>query len=231
MRGSKLEGLGAVWDWYATFAQLAGVDPTDHAAAAAGLPPVDSVSLWPYLSGAQPLSPRTVLAIGSSSCEKESVLPTECVNQWGWGDTTTIVSGLIEDAGEGEGLWKLLIGEQTQNGWQGPLYPNRSTANGAFAFNDAFTAFCGETGCLFRLDTDPEERHNLLREGAKGANATVLARAQRMMIALRKHNSTTFSPERGVGESDKKVVNAACKAGIDRYGGFFGPFVNSTTNW
>jgi hypothetical protein len=36
---------------YGTFAHLAGVDPTDHRAAAAGLPPVDSLNLWPYVSG------------------------------------------------------------------------------------------------------------------------------------------------------------------------------------
>jgi hypothetical protein len=44
------------------FAELAGVDPTDHTAAAAGLPAVDSVSLWPYLSGRQSASPRQVHA-------------------------------------------------------------------------------------------------------------------------------------------------------------------------
>ena len=41
MRGRKLEGLTAVWDVYATFSAVAGADPTDHMAAAAGLPPID----------------------------------------------------------------------------------------------------------------------------------------------------------------------------------------------
>jgi hypothetical protein len=41
-RGKKLEGLTCVWDIYATFAFLAGADPMDHSAAAAGLPPIDS---------------------------------------------------------------------------------------------------------------------------------------------------------------------------------------------
>ena len=73
MRGKKLEGLTAVWDIYATFAGLAGVDPTDHSAAAANLPPIDSVDLWPYLSGATTSSPRTRLAIGSTSCDDPAV--------------------------------------------------------------------------------------------------------------------------------------------------------------
>ena len=44
---------------YATFAALAGVEPADHKAARLGLPPLDSLNLWPYLSGASEQSPRT----------------------------------------------------------------------------------------------------------------------------------------------------------------------------
>ena len=43
-RGKKLAGLVGIWDWYGTFATLGGVeDWSDKRAAAAGLPPVDSV--------------------------------------------------------------------------------------------------------------------------------------------------------------------------------------------
>ena len=38
---------------------LAGVDPTDHEAAKAGLPPIDSLNMWPMLSGHNMTSPRT----------------------------------------------------------------------------------------------------------------------------------------------------------------------------
>lgn len=64
-RGTKQDGLMAAWDWYSTYAHLAGVDPTDHKAAAAGLPPIDSYNLWPLLSGLSQVSPRTELPIGS----------------------------------------------------------------------------------------------------------------------------------------------------------------------
>lgn len=47
VRGTKQTGLMAGWDWYATYCFLAGVDPTDHKAQAAGLPPIDSHNLWP----------------------------------------------------------------------------------------------------------------------------------------------------------------------------------------
>ena len=48
---------------YATFCSLAGVDPTDAIAAAHGLPPIDSVNVWPLLTGATTESPRKVLPI------------------------------------------------------------------------------------------------------------------------------------------------------------------------
>ena len=45
-------------DRYATFAAVAGVDPTDHRAQLAGLPPVDGISMWDYWSGKTSRSPR-----------------------------------------------------------------------------------------------------------------------------------------------------------------------------
>merc|ERR1740121_1141039 len=62
VRGTKQEGLMAGWDWYATYAGLAGVDPTDYKARAAGLPAHDSHNLWPLLSGQNATSPRVELA-------------------------------------------------------------------------------------------------------------------------------------------------------------------------
>ena len=69
MCNKKLEGLGTVWDWYATFAELAGVSKEDKVSPLFDLPGVDSISLWPYLSGKQKTSPRNEIAIGSSSCD------------------------------------------------------------------------------------------------------------------------------------------------------------------
>ena len=59
-RGTVSDGMIAIADWYGTLAALAGVDPTDHAAAASGLPPIDSVDVWPLVIGANKTSPRCV---------------------------------------------------------------------------------------------------------------------------------------------------------------------------
>ena len=65
-RGTVSEGMIAIADWYGTFALLAGVDPTDHSAAASGLPPIDSVDVWPLVTGANKTSPRFELLVDAN---------------------------------------------------------------------------------------------------------------------------------------------------------------------
>ena len=67
VRGTKQPAMVHGCDWYATFAFLAGEDPTDHLAASSGLPPIDSVNLWPLISGANATSPRAVLPLDDNS--------------------------------------------------------------------------------------------------------------------------------------------------------------------
>ena len=57
--GRSLGGIIHIADWYHTLCALAGVDPHDERAAAAGLPAVDSENQWGYLSGQRQESPRT----------------------------------------------------------------------------------------------------------------------------------------------------------------------------
>lgn len=51
MRGTVSTEYVHISDWYGTFARLAGVDPFDQKASDNGLPPVDSIDLWPHISG------------------------------------------------------------------------------------------------------------------------------------------------------------------------------------
>ena len=62
-RGVTVDAPVHIADWLATFAGLAGVDPTDARGAASGLPPVDSVDLWPLLMGSNTTSPRQEIPI------------------------------------------------------------------------------------------------------------------------------------------------------------------------
>ena len=63
MRGQKTEGYIHLADQSATLCGLAGIDPTDEEAAKAKLPPIDSLDVWPLISGQNTTSPRTDIPI------------------------------------------------------------------------------------------------------------------------------------------------------------------------
>jgi len=99
VRGTRLTGMMHIADWYATFAQgIAGLDPTDHWAAASGLPPIDSINMWSLISGATSISPRESLLV-----DRDMLIQGE----WKYvrGNTKLIAAS-----------------------WGGPAYPNASTA-------------------------------------------------------------------------------------------------------
>ena len=66
-RGRRVQGLVHIADWLATLCALIGVDPTDAVAAAAGLPPIDSLNVWPLISGANETSPRFEVPVAPST--------------------------------------------------------------------------------------------------------------------------------------------------------------------
>jgi hypothetical protein len=152
---------------YATFVHgIAGLDATDKEAAAAGLPPLDSVDQWAYLSGASATAPRTTLPIGSTGNPHDT-----------WASKNDVqVHGFIE-ATDGK-LWKLLVGGITNNIWQGPEYPNATTAKQV----DSNTLIhdCGfATGCLFELTVDETEHVDVAAENpAVGSDLDTRLRRQ-----------------------------------------------------
>merc|ERR550525_2338288 len=118
-RGVTEAGLIHICDWYATFCSLAGVDATDHKAAAADLPAIDSLDMWPVLQGGA--SPRTEIGLSSNA-----------VIAW---------------------LHKLVL-KQRKGWWTSPMHPNSTIPE-----NSALV--CQESGCVFDISQDPEERKDL----------------------------------------------------------------------
>eukprot|EP01060_Flectonema_neradi_P009953 TRINITY_DN1710_c0_g1_i5.p1 TRINITY_DN1710_c0_g1~~TRINITY_DN1710_c0_g1_i5.p1 ORF type:complete len:526 (+),score=134.78 TRINITY_DN1710_c0_g1_i5:465-2042(+) len=136
VRGTKKEGYICGWDWYTTLSHVAGVVPVDEKASKAGLPDIDGMNMWPYLSGDVDASPRTRIPIGDNH------------------GPNTIVGGLIDNQ------YKILVGNLSQSGWTGLTWPNETSSW------DPSTSFqiCGvtpETGCLFNIIEDPGEHNNL----------------------------------------------------------------------
>ena len=164
-RGKRLDGLSAGWDWYATFAALAGVtDAADDAAARhAGLPDVDSKDLWPWLSGEAGGSPREVLFLGSSrGMSKHASFPG--VDKSG----APVVAAVVAPP------YKLLIGDAAHH-HEAPCGGGKSSTGGRWRTNGTCPAEyvsydpsllkrCGETaenGCLYHLWDDPGESTNV----------------------------------------------------------------------
>ena len=227
VRGTRYSGLVAAWDWYATFCALAGVDPTDHRAAMANLPPIDSVDQSAVLLGQvvdpnkKVPPPRMELAVGTEPaptnltnaplCSSytlpplyDSRLSGVATNLPASGRCTT-VSGIIVDFGT-KGLFKLMTGDEKQNVTTGPAFPN-STTN--FESQDV-VAHCGN-GCLFELRSDPFETQDVAAQ-----HPDVV---EQLWKRLEAYASTGFNPHRG------RVDPGACAAAIHKYGGFWGPWI------
>ena len=198
VRGTKLEGFIHEADWYATFCHLAGVPPHDARAAAAEppLPPIDSLSVWQLISGANATSPRVewpLTPLGEMTAQGRNGSGT---GSWAGGGAPQPWGG---DAGYmAEGRYKLLVGEVRQAGWPGPLHPNASSAWDSY--NDVLDC---RTGCLFDVLADPSERHDLA--------ATMPAKRDELLRKLRDAEPSWFNPDRG--EPDPRACEIAKATG------------------
>lgn len=204
-RGQKLEGLVTAWDWYATYAALAGVDPEDHQAADFKLPPLDSKDVWPWLSGAAAASPREEVVIGETSAHTPN------------GDGHTVVGGVIR------GRYKLLLGvdahkwnsmfltrQVSQNVMTGPQWPNSSS----HLIPMLHPRHCGrqpEHGCLFDIFADPGESTSLARQNTSLFNE-LLQRVDELQQSV-------YSPNRGSED------RGACAKAHEQQG-FWGPWLS-----
>lgn len=61
MRGKSSDGFIHIADWYTTFFNLAGVDPTDSGT---GKFPVDGMDVWPIITGSNSTSPHDEIVLG-----------------------------------------------------------------------------------------------------------------------------------------------------------------------
>lgn len=67
VQGTNQSGIIHISDWYRTWIELAGVDATDFIAAAAGLPPIDSLNVWDLITGVNSTSPRVEIPLSPTA--------------------------------------------------------------------------------------------------------------------------------------------------------------------
>jgi arylsulfatase I/J len=85
MQGQKITGKIHLADWYATFCAIAGVDPADERAVKAKLPPIDSMNMWPLISGENTTSPRQDIPVSYDTLiSGDFKILTGTMDQAGW---------------------------------------------------------------------------------------------------------------------------------------------------
>ena len=121
---------------------MAGLDPTDERAAKAGLPPIDSLNMWPMITGENSTSPRDEMPI----------------------DDYTLISGNYKyiSGGKGMSYFQCPKGELCYASWGSTLCPNSTSPSNPI---ESHTLNCTKTGgCLFDIINDPSEYNNIIAE-------------------------------------------------------------------
>ncbi len=85
MKGRVTSEYIHIADWYATFCSLAGIDPIDNKALEGKLPPIDSLDVWPLISGENETSPRVDIPLSYNALiSGDYKILTGPVNNDGW---------------------------------------------------------------------------------------------------------------------------------------------------
>ena len=71
MKGKSTDGFIHIADWYVTFCQLAGVDPSDSGP---GKFPVDSMDVWPIVTGVNSSTPHDEIVLGYNYSSKGAII-------------------------------------------------------------------------------------------------------------------------------------------------------------
>ena len=103
------------------------------------------------------------------------------------------------------GDYKILTGNVHEAGWSGPVFPNNT--NRRITTEEE----CGDSGCLYNIRKDPLEYVNLAK--------TMPDMLRTMKAKLMKYQATHFEPDRG------DEWPGACDTAINKYNGFWGPFL------
>eukprot|EP00037_Helgoeca_nana_P013108 m.120372 g.120372 ORF g.120372 m.120372 type:complete len:457 (-) comp21838_c0_seq6:19-1389(-) len=161
VRGTVLNEMIHVCDWYRTFGVLAGVLPssgTIRGASGSGVPTVDGLDMWPLVSGANGTSPRTgfplsqfAIRVGNYKFVNGSVHDHET-----WNGKVCNRNYTDKDCEMGQ--------------WTGPTWPVSNCGGGVGpqvcphvcdeTSNCTRNVECSAEGCLFDLSVDPLEKHD-----------------------------------------------------------------------
>jgi hypothetical protein len=114
-----------------------------------------------------------------------------------------------------QGRYKIIVGKARYGGWDGPIYPNSSSA---LERPDLHLPLdCGE-GCLFDVVNDPGEHIDLSSE-----HPEIFVRMKQRLAELRENFYE--NNDKNVDACPQNIdIPCACWMAINYYGGFYGPY-------
>lgn len=196
-------------DWYATFAHVAGIkfsDAQNHK--------IDSLNMWPWLSGEAADSPRTGMVLGLWSPRK--------------GATDALIHG----------NYKLIEGEMLCDGWTQRDYPQFPRDYNASSGLDCdpgggklldphklydstqLARSTSKTGWLFDIKHDPSEKHNLYNHPA---TAEVQKNMEAMLHEMIKKSDGRLNGDPDVTRDDLPRI---CSKYVRANHGYLGPYLD-----
>ena len=205
VRGTRRGGFVHVADLYATFGALAGYDVSDQVAAEAGLPPSDSMNMWPFLAGDSE-SPRLEVPLKGVSIDPAKLSP------YFYKDAATL-------AKQSPDFYRNKYGDSH------PQHVLIKTINGSDFKLFVFPVYSNESlpqsySELYNLSADPGERTNMAAKVYAGTAAASILTA--MLDRVDELTPTYYqAPVSGNFNGDKRCVDAAEQC----YGGHYGPFL------
>lgn len=206
LRGTRTQSLMHITDWYVTFCKLAGLSSCEEPGDGVR---VDGVDAWDLLV-TKPRPPSSWHAQGGPS-KDEVILSVGTKNP-----KAVLKSGALISW-----PWKIIVGSQSMgDGWSAQLAGTtpREPAPKKKA--------CSETApCLFRLDVDEQERHDLSETNPK-TTAHLLSRFKNLSAHMQAPNGdeNPLSFEGAFKMLPKSLEDAACSQ-MKANGGFWGPWL------
>ena len=208
--GKTSDGMIHIADWHATICDLAGVDPSVGEPGAVS--PLDGLSAWPWVSGAQAYSNRVEVVYDHRMFKNAS-------------DPSSVCLRVTTDAGEVRcangalrvNQWKLVVGPEMQNGWFGWFSPNATTPINKTSPAMTDSACPPSNPCLFDLSASITEHQDVAGDVRYKA---VLALMLKRFRAL----ANEYHPPLDNPPVD---LDGYCAA-VALNGGFVGPWMNVT---
>lgn len=200
VKGTSVNGVMHITDWYATFCKLAGAEVEDAIGEQAGVPPVDSMDMKSMLIGEGDV--RDELQLSDASLLKK-------------------IDGT---------WYKILTGIHGNTMHQGPDYPNSTCPMGipllisCRPWNPApigpksLPYDCGD-GCVYDIFADPGERNNL-KQSHPELSGSLVNRLDRLNTPSR-NNPGYIEPWRGC-----HLTDLLCEVAEQQFQFHYGPFIN-----